>query len=230
MLLVIIIQISWSLVRKGSNKNDATINALIIMVCLENNYFILQEGGKECKKHERHSIQSIFLVVIFTQTLASIVSADKEKEGIQSRHEATLIAGYDIPMQIMAEILEDKNVLHQAQSPSRSDNDYLGSGSISQHLPASIKTSGASGQQPRDLVFSILSDEGRREALERLSSRDGNRVERNVEQSPRNDKPQRYNTATFLINSGFQESHFERLFSQVREYFITYIFQIVFLI
>ena len=40
--------------------------------------------------------------------MASIVSADKEKEGIQSRHEATLIAGYDIPMQIMAEILEDK--------------------------------------------------------------------------------------------------------------------------
>ena len=215
MVLVIIIQISLSLVRKGSTKNDATITAL--MVCLKNNYFIYKKGRKEWKKHERHSIQSIFLVVIFTQTLASIVSADKEKEGIQSRHEATLIGGYDIPMQIMAEILEDKNVLHQAQSPSRSDNDYLGSGSISQHLPASIKASGASGQQPRDLVFSILSDEGRREALERLSSRDGNRVERNVvEQSPRNDKPQRYNTATFLINSGFQESHFERLFSRVR--------------
>ena len=217
MLLVIIIQISWSLVRKGSNKNDTTINALIIMVCLENNYFILQEGGKECKKHERHSIQSIFLVVIFTQTLASIVSADKEKEGIQSRHEATLIAGYDIPMQIMAEILEDKNVLHQPQSPSRSDNHYLPSPPVSHHLP-----SGASGLQPRDLVFSILSEEGRRNALERLSSGDGNRVERNIVQSPRDTKLKLYNTATFLINSGFQESHFERLFSQVGENIITF--------
>ena len=176
------------------------------------------KGRKECKNHERHSIQSIFLVVIFTQTLASIVSADKEKEGIQSRHEATLIAGYDIPMQIMAEILEDRNVLHQPQSPSRSDNHYLPSPPVYHHLP-----SGPSGLQPRDLVFSILSEEGRRNALERLASRDGNRVERNILQSPRDSKLQLYNTATFLINSGFRESHFERLFSQVREYFIIYI-------
>ena len=215
MVLVIIIQISLSLVRKGSTKNDATITAL--MVCLKNNYFIYKKGRKEWKKHERHSIQSIFLVVIFTQTLASIVSADKEKEGIQSRHEATLIAGYDIPMQIMAEILEDKNVLHQPQSPSRSDNHYLPSPPVSHHLP-----SGASGLQPRDLVFSILSEEGRRNALERLSSGDGNRVERNIVQSPRDSKLKLYNTATFLINSGFQESHFERLFSQVGENIITF--------
>ena len=158
--------------------------------------------------------------------MASIVSADSEKEGIQSRHEATLIAGYDIPMQIMAEILEDKNVLH-LPSPSRSDNDYLGSAPITQDLPVAIKkasdTSGSGpGLPPRDLVFSILSEEGRRNAMERLSSRDGNRVERNIGQSPpsassrRENQLQLYNTATFLLNSGFQESHFERLFSLVR--------------
>ena len=156
--------------------------------------------------------------------MASIVSADSEKEGIQSRHEATLIAGYDIPMQIMAEILEDKNVLHLHQSPSRSDNDYLSSAPITQHLPTPIRARAAAsgpGLPPRDLVFSILSEEGRRNAMERLSSKDGNRVERNILQSPRDNKlKQLYNTATFLINSGFQESHFERLFSQVREYFI----------
>ena len=146
--------------------------------------------------------------------MASIVSAESEKEGIQSRHEATLIAGYDIPMQIMAEILEDRNVLHQHQmSPSVSDKQYLGPKPMTEDLPVSA----ASGLEPRDLVFSILSEDGKRTAMERLSSRDGNRVERNVvEQSPRNDKPQRYNTATFLINSGFQESHFERLFSRVQ--------------
>ena len=168
------------------------------------------------------SIQSIFLVLIFTETLASIVSADLEKQGIQSRHEATLIAGYDIPMQIMAEILEDKNVLHQSlQSPSRSDNEYLGSAPITQDLPDALRASGTSGLKPRDLVFSILSEEGKRVAMERLSSKDGNRFERNIVQSPapaspRDDKLQLYNTATFLINSGFQESHFERLFSRVR--------------
>ena len=157
--------------------------------------------------------------------MASIVSADTEKEGIQSRHEATLIAGYDIPMQIMAEILEDKNVLHQSlqslQSTSRSDNDYLGSAPITQDLPDTLRANGASGLQPRDLVFSILSEDGKRTAMEKLSSKDGNRFERNVGQSAapasaRDDKLQLYNTATFLLNSGFQESHFERLFSQVR--------------
>ena len=180
--------------------------------------FIRREG----KEHERPSIQSIFLVVIFTETLASIVSADLEKEGIQSRHEATLIAGYDIPMQIMAEILEDKNVLHQ--SPSRSDKDYLSSAPITQDLPDAIRASGASGLQPRDLVFSILSEGGKRIAMERLSTKDGNRFERNIghgqapaSASPRDGRLQVYNTATFLINSGFQESHFERLFSQVRK-------------
>ena len=156
-------------------------------------------------------------MVIFTKTLASIVSGDSVKEGFQSGHEATLIAGYDIPMQIMAEILEDRNVLHQPQSPSRSDNHYLPSPPVSHHLP-----SGASRLQPRDLVFSILSEEGRRNALERLASGDGNRVERNILQSPRDSKLQLYNTATFLINSGFRESHFERLFSQVRENIITF--------
>ena len=147
--------------------------------------------------------------------MASIVSADKEKEGIQSRHEATLIAGYDIPMQIMAEILEDRNVLHQHQvSPRGSDNHHLGATPRTEDLPVSA----ASGLQPRDLVFSILSEDGRRTAMERLSSREGNRVERNIEQSPtpRVSKLQLYNTATFLINSGFQESHFQRLFSRVR--------------
>ena len=153
--------------------------------------------------------------------MASIVSAESEKEGIQSRHEATLIGGYDIPMQIMAEILEDKNVLHQA--PSRSDKDYLSSAPITQDLPDAIRASGASGLQPRDLVFSILSEDGKRIALERLSSKEGNRFERNIgpgqppaSSSARDDLIQIYNTATFLINSGFQESHFERLFSKVR--------------
>merc|ERR1712226_34729 len=108
------------------------------------------------------------LLVILIQiscSLVSIVSADTEKEGIQSRHEATLIAGYDIPMQIMAEILEDKNVLHQSlqslqslQSTSRSDNDNLGSAPITQDLPDTLRTNGAPGLQPRDLVFSILSE------------------------------------------------------------------------
>ena len=208
MLPLIIIQISGSLVRKGSNK---IIRQSVWRIIISLSW----RDGKEWKKHERHSIQSIFLVVIFTRTLASIVSAESEKEGIQSRHEATLIAGYDIPMQIMAEILEDRNVLHQHQvSPRGSDNHYLGATPRTEDLPVSA----ASGLQPRDLVFSILSEDGRRTAMERLSSREGNRVERNIEQSAaaRDSKLQLYNTATFLINSGFQESHFQRLFSRVR--------------
>merc|ERR1711997_687300 len=104
----------------------------------------------------------------------------------------------------MAEILEDKNVLH-LQSPSRSDKDYLSSAPITQDLPDAIRASGASGLQPRDLVFSILSEDGKRIAMERLSSKEGNRFERNIghgqspspaSASPRDNLVQIYNTAT----------------------------------
>ena len=77
------------------------------------------------------------------------------------------------------------------------------------------------GLLSRDIVFSILSEDGRRRALQDISNYEGNRVERNVGQSPQTlhgenkAQSQVYNTATFLINSGFDESHFERLFSQV---------------
>ena len=57
-----------------------------------------------------------------------MVAAGPGEGGPQSGREVTLIPGYDIPMQIMAEILADNNVLHQ--SPSRSDNDYLQSHSV----------------------------------------------------------------------------------------------------
>ena len=78
------------------------------------------------------------------------------------------------------------------------------------------------GMISRDIVFSILSEDGRRRAMQDISSHDGNRVERNVGQSPQTlqgenkAQSQVYNTATFLLNSGFDESHFERLFSQVK--------------
>lgn len=82
-----------------------------------------------------------------------------------------------------------------------------------------MAVSQGTGGSSRDLVFSILSEDARRKAMGEISSHDGVRVERNVFNSPpqrQDNKVPVYNTATFLINSGFDESHFERLFSQVK--------------
>ena len=161
---------------------------------------------------------SISCCIIFTWSLPSIVSAGSDSEGLQSRHEATLIPGYDIPMQIMAEILEDNNILHQ--SPSRSA--WLPPLSQTQDIftrqeqEAQDRTSHQTkGLSSRDLVFSILSRDARMKAMEQSNA--GERVERNIQQPGDTDMRDLpiYNSATFLLNSGFEESHFERLFSQV---------------
>ena len=77
---------------------------------------------------------------------------------------------------------------------------------------------------PRDIVFSILSEEGRRKANEdsKIKSKpNGERFERNTVYSVSDSKQKEekenisIDSVTFLLKSGFSTQHFERLFSKV---------------
>merc|ERR1711953_1443450 len=122
----------------------------------------------------------LYIIPISWWSLISLVAAGPGEGGPQLRREVTLIPGYDIPMQIMAEILADNNVLHQ--SPSRKEVPVTTRDNVSRR--SDVAVSQGTGGSSRDLVFSILSEDARRKAMGEISSHDGVRVERNVFNSP----------------------------------------------
>ena len=144
-----------------------------------------------------------------------------------NKHEATRVTGFDIPMQIMANILKNNDVsqfnqimnketVEETQIPIKSFNKE-NDNAIVRNVDRK-KQMNKSSAPARELVFEILSDDARVKAMEAMSKTFGNSVgqHHNVQHHNIPKIVDNFDSISFLLNSGFTTKHFERLFSRVK--------------
>ena len=138
-------------------------------------------------------------------------------------------------MQVMAKLLKDKNVLQMnIIDPQQGTNDTKApsvenvqekqeaphkrrnvGGNDSKILKRNIvTTSKINSNDPRDIVFAILSEDARKRALEIQPNQKQNIPEgRKKSEGIEKEKP--FDSVTFLMHSGYGKEHFDRLLSKV---------------
>ena len=148
-----------------------------------------------------------------------------------SKLEATRISGFDIPMQIMANILKNNDVSqfniikNKDTKEDVKQNDPINNVNTKKGEDTRIVRKVNANKQinivpapARELVFEILSDDARIKAKQTLSKSSLNskiRFQQSVENTKSKETLKSFDSVSFLVNSGFTAEQFERLFSKV---------------
>ena len=144
-----------------------------------------------------------------------------------NKQETTRVTGFDIPMQIMANILKNNDVpqFNQIMNKETERDTQVPVKSFNKENDNAIvrnvvrkKQMSKSSAPARELVFEILSDNARVKAMETMSKTFGNsaRQHHNVQNQSNPKLVDNFDSISFLLNSGFTTQHFERLFSRVK--------------